>query len=75
MFFLISIEDEIKVTASKYGKSSLLVDNVLRMSIRQFRTFMEVLGSPEVNQLHVAKLFVQESEGELIKCRIKDAQG
>ena len=60
------ITDKIKYgSAGNYRKSTVLVDNVLRMSIRQFRKFIEVLGSPEVNQLHVAKLFVQESEGEL----------
>ena len=63
---VIVITDEIKYTASKYRKSTLVVDNVLRMSLRQFRKFIEVLGSAEVNQLHVAKMFVRESEGELL---------
>ena len=58
------IIDEIKHAASNYKKNSLLVDQVLRMSIKDFRTFIEVLGSAQVNQLHVAKLFVQESEGD-----------
>ena len=62
----LKFSDEIKHAAGNYKKSSLLVDHVLRMSIKDFRTFIEVLGSAQVNQLHVAKLFVQESEGDLI---------
>ena len=64
---VVFITDKIKYgSAGNYRKSTVLVDNVLRMSLRQFRKFIEVLGSAEVNQLHVAKMFVQESEGELL---------